>query len=471
VADADEIRHDTGTDSDGEPSGRTVTREVSLDEAISMAILFLKEEQAEDADKLLGAALQVAPDHPVALHFAGVTAHRQKRYDEGIALIERSLEADPSQADWHSNLGIVLKAAGRLDDAIAAYGRAIALEPGHARAHNNLGVLQKMRGLASESEASYREAIRLDPEYADAYHNLGSLLSSLRRVPEAVAAFNKALVLSPAAPETRRLLALAHCSLGEPEKAVRIFDEWLREEPDNPVAMHMRAACSGESVPARASDAYIQKAFDGFAASFDTKLARLAYQAPQLVAATLSDTGAPPERGLDVLDAGCGTGLCGPLLKPYARRLVGVDLSSQMLALAEKRAVYDEVCQAELTGYLAAHPASFDVVASADTLVYFGALDEVAAAAAAALRPGGWLIFTVEASEGDAVAPGYELRYHGRYVHSRGYLEATLGRAGFRTDIVQAELRMEAGLPVAGFVVRATAPATGSGPRHGADDA
>ena len=471
MADADETRQDAGAGAGGEAAGGRVTRKVTLDEAISMAILFLQEEQPEDAEKLLRGVLQVAPEHPAALHFAGAVAHRQMRYDESIALMERSLALDPTQADWHSNLGIVLKAAGRFEDAIAAYRRAIALEPGHARAHNNLGVLQKKQGRSAEAEASYREAIRLDPEYADAYHNLGSLLSSLRRAPEAVAAFNKALVLSPSAPETRRLLALAHCSLGEPEKAVRIFDEWLREEPGNPIALHMRAACSGEAVPARAADEYIQQAFDGFAASFASKLERLAYRAPQIVTAMLADSGAPASGSLDVLDAGCGTGLCGPLLRPYARRLVGVDLSSRMLALAEKKAVYDEVRQAELTAYVAANPASFDVIVSADTLVYFGPLEHVAAASMAALRPGGLLIFTVEAAAGDGPPAGFELRYHGRYVHSRGYLEATLGRAGFRTDIVQAELRMEAGLPVAGFVVRATAPAAASAPRDGADDA
>ncbi len=471
MADADETRQDAEAVADGEATGTPETREVTLDEAISMAILFLRQEQPENAEKLLLGVLQVAPDHPVALHFAGVLAHRQKRFDESIALIERSLAVDPTQADWHSNLGLVLKAAGRLDEAVAAYARAIAIDPGHARAHNNLGVLRKMQGRAAEAEASYREAIRLAPEYAAAYHNLGSLLSSLRRVPEAVAAFNKSLVLSPAAPETRRLLALAHCSLGEPEKAVKIFDDWLREEPDHPIARHMRAACSGEAVPARAADEYIQQAFDGFAASFESKLERLAYRAPQIVAATLADAGAPPSAALDVLDAGCGTGLCGPLLAPYARRLVGVDLSGQMLALAEKKGVYDDLTQAELTAYLAAHPASFDVVVSADTLVYFGPLEDVAAAAAAALRPGGLLIFTVEAAPGEGPTAGYALRYHGRYVHTRGYLEATLSRAGFRTHIVQAELRMEAGLPVAGFVVRATVPGSASSPPDGADDA
>ena len=42
------------------------------------------------------------------------------------------------------------------------------------------------------------------------------------------------------------------------------------------------------------------------------------------------------------------------------------------------------------------------MIVSADTLVYFGALDEVVAAAAGALRPGGLLIFTRRARPDDA---------------------------------------------------------------------
>ena len=471
MADADDTAQDAEEAANGQTAGRRVTRKVSLDEATSMAILFLQNEQPEDAERLLRAVLDTDPTKPLALHFAGVLAHQQKRFDEGIALIERSLEADPSQADWHSNLGIVLKAAGRFDDAMNAYSRAIALEPGHANAHNNLGVLQRKRGMVAEAEASYREAVRLNPEYADAYHNLGVLLAGNRRVPEAIAAFNRALVLRPAAPETRRLLAYAHCALGEPEKAVQIYDHWLREEPENPVARHMRSACSGEAVPARAADAYVERVFDGFAASFDAKLASLSYRAPQVVAAALADAGAPATGELDVLDAGCGTGLCGPLLRPYARRLVGVDLSGRMLAKAQEKQSYDELTRAELTGYLAAHSDAFDVVVSADTLVYFGALEEVAKAAATALRPGGLLIFTVEAADGDCAPLGYRLHYHGRYLHALGYLEDALQQAGFQTVIVRAELRMESGLPVAGFVVRATAPDAADLPRDGADHA
>jgi predicted TPR repeat methyltransferase len=126
-----------------------------------------------------------------------------------------------------------------------------------------------------------------------------------------------------------------------------------------------------------------------------------------------------------------------------------------MLARAGERDVYDVLVRGELTAHLRYNPVSFDVIVSADTLVYFGALEVVGAAAAAALRPGGVLVFTVEELSGDA---GFDLSPNGRYRHTRGYVERTLAEAGLRSEIVPAELRLEAGEPVAGLVVRATAP-------------
>ena len=99
------------------------------------------------------------------------------------------------------------------------------------------------------------------------------------------------------------------------------------------------------------------------------------------------------------------------------------------------------------------------MIVSADTLVYFGALEDVVAAAADALRPGGRLIFTVGANRADAGSGGglFASATHGRYSHARPYLERVLSDAGLRPEIVPAELRLEAGDPVAGcWSVRAT---------------
>jgi predicted TPR repeat methyltransferase len=382
-----------------------------------------------------------------------VLAHQRGHGEEAVSLIERSLDLEPERADWHSNLGIVLQDRLRLDDATAAYRRAIELDPGHANAYSNLGVVLRATGESTEAEAAYRAAIRIDPEHSDAYHNLGVLLTAQKRPREAALCFSKVITLRPKDPDARRLLALAHCTLGEVDRAVEIYERWLDDEPDDPVARHMLAACSGRDVPARASDAFIERSFDSFAASFDSKLAKLSYRAPSLVVEMLKRSGVARSNRLDVLDVGCGTGLCGPLLSPFARRLVGVDLSEGMLARARERQVYDELVKGELTAYMQLRTPTFDVVVSADTLVYFGPLDVVVAAAANALRPEGRFVFTVEELAGDE---GYRLGASGRYQHARGYVRRVLADAGFRSQILQAELRLEAGEPVAGLLVCAT---------------
>ena len=73
----------------------------------------------------------------------------------------------------------------------------------------------------------------------------------------------------------------------------------------------------------------------------------------------------PPQPVYDILDAGCGTGLCGVLLKPLARSLTGVDLSASMLKKAKQRGIYDRLVEDEITRFLSEHVAAFDVVASA----------------------------------------------------------------------------------------------------------
>jgi predicted TPR repeat methyltransferase len=434
----------------------TKDRPLTLEEAVSVAIGLQQNEQWVAAADVYRQILEVAPDYADAVHFSGVLAHQSGRSDEAVTLIRRSLALEPDRADWHSNLGIVLRDRLKFDEALAAFDDALALKPNHANAHNNRGVVLRAQGRPVEAEEAYRAAISADPNHSDAYTNLGILLNGQKRTHEAVICFCKVITFRPKHPEARRLLALAHCTLGEADKAVAVFEEWLKDEPHHPIALHMLAACSGRDVPARASDGFVEKTFDSFAASFESKLAKLEYRAPQLVAQTLADSGIQPSKGLDLLDAGCGTGLCGPLVAPYARRLVGVDLSTKMLTQARARGIYDELYKVELTAYLNDSPAAFDVIVSADTLVYFGALDAVAAAAAAALRPGGQFIFTVEEQVDGGGDAGYCISPHGRYCHTRQYVEQVLAAATLRTEIARAELRLEAGDPVAGLVVRAT---------------
>jgi predicted TPR repeat methyltransferase len=443
-------------DTDADPPSKRV--EITVDEAMAIAVDCMKQGRFSEADAICRAMLELEPGHPDALHYSGVLAHRRGDNEAAIALIRQSLERVPEQPDWYSNLGIVLQANGQLEAAMEAFRRAIVLNPAHENAHNNLGVLQRLFGRLEEAEASYRAVIALNPNHPDVYHNLAVVLDQTGRAPEALTAYCKAITLRPAHPEAHRHLALAYSVIGEPQKAIAVCEEWVRNNPDDPRARHALAAYSGRDVPPRASDEYVQKVFDDFADSFEAKLARLEYRAPALVGDALAGAVTVADRSLDVLDVGCGTGLCGPLLAPFARRLVGVDLSAGMLNLAREKQVYDELTQAELTEYLQVHRDQFDVIVTADTLVYFGALEPVATAAAASLRPGGVLVFTVEEATEPDLAASYALRPHGRYTHGAEYVRRLLLDAGLDPHIGRGELRLESGLPVAGLVVRAAKP-------------
>jgi predicted TPR repeat methyltransferase len=405
--------------------------------------------------------LDRAPGQPDALHFLGVLRHQQQRSDEGIALVRRALAIAPDRADAWNNLGNLYKESGQLADAEASYRHALALDFDHGDAWNNLGVVLVARGEAPQAVGALRRAVECKPYMVDAYVNLGSALHQCRLLREAIAALKHAVSLAPGHVRAHRQLGRMLYLAGERDEAAAVFRHWLEADPGHPVASHMLAACTGANVPSRASDAFVRETFDVFADSFDeTLLNRLDYHAPALLAASLRQALGPPEPVRAVLDAGCGTGLCAPLLRPYARTLTGVDLSSGMLRRARQRQLYDALVEDELTHCLETSPGAFDVVASADTLCYFGELATVVSAAHRSLRPAGWLAFTVErADDGD-----YRIQPHGRYAHSRAYLDAVLARCGFAcVAIDEAVLRKENGQPVHGYVVRARAGASADG--------
>ena len=109
---------------------------------------------------------------------------------------------------------------------------------------------------------------------------------------------------------------------------------------------------------------FVRDMFNGYALTFDESLKALRYQSPELLRqavdvllARMPAGDAWADRGHSrawrVFDGGCGTGLCGPLFRNLTQSLSGVDLSENMVALARKRGVYDELSVGELVAALA----------------------------------------------------------------------------------------------------------------------
>lgn len=428
----------------------------SLDQAFALAFQAHQSGDFETAKSIYQNILSVIPNEVNALHFLGIALHQSGDSNGAIDIMERSISLDPNpQLDRYSNLSRVLLEAGHYEKASEVYIRVLQLSPTNADVHNNFAVLLLAQKRFEEASDILKKALSINPLHAEAHYNIGESLAMQGNKNDCVPFYEKALTLKPSHIGAKKKLSFAYYTLGELDKAANIYRQWLEQEPDNPIARHHLAACTQEAVPARADDAYIESTFDDFAASFDSQLSLINYQAPQLLAEEVRRTYGAATKQFSILDAGCGTGLCGALINEYAAKLIGVDLSNRMLEKANAQNVYDSLVKAELTTYLHSQPHIFDTIISADTLIYFGALEELFTAARAALRDHGYLFFTVESHEAaDNLENGYRINPHGRYSHSEPYLRAALNKTGFSINAIKtAIMRYEGGNPAYGFVV------------------
>ena len=431
-----------------------MAQELGIADAMALAVELQKQDRLEAAAELYQRILAVAPDYPDAWHFRGVVVFRLGRPEEAETLIRRAVDLAPDYPDAHNNLGNVLQHQKRYEEAIGCHERAIALRPDYAEAHNNLGNVLRRQKRYQEAVGAHERAIALQPDLAEAYHNLGQAYEALDQIEGALTAYRQASLLRPYNFKSYLRLGAALYVSGRIDDAADVYRKWLSLDPESGLARHLLSACTGQEVSERASDAAVRSIFEPFADSFDEILKTLQYRAPELVfQAALEVMGAPAGR-LDILDAGCGTGLCGEHFKRFARRLVGVDLSLEMLKRAGMRKLYDELILGELTAFVGAVAAAWHLVVAADTLVYFGDLAPVMTAAARGLRPGGHLVITLERASEMEVPQGFRINPHGRYSHTEAYVREVLTAARLAPrSVTPVHLRLELKKPVEGLLV------------------
>jgi len=349
--------------------------------------------------------------------------------------------------------GVAHYQAGRLEQAERQFAGALALAPGRASVLTNLGAVRLKLGRADEALPLLQEALALEPENPEALGHCGTALAELGRKAEALAHFDRALAADPGAAALWTFRGTVLRELGRPQEAAASFREGLARGGDPELLGYYLAGVEGGAAPAHPPRHYVETLFDGYASAFDDHLvASLRYDAPQVLVQRIAAQG---HRFRHAADLGCGTGLCGRLLRPLARRITGVDLSGNMLARAAALAVYDALVQSDVLAFLQGSEERFDCVLAADVFIYVGALDEVFAALAQRMEPGGVFAFTVEEStDGDVV-----LRSSLRYAHSEEGIRRLARAHGFVVEAMEHHpVREEQRQPIPGLFFWLTRP-------------
>lgn len=405
----------------------------------------------QEAAETLKSAVQLVPDMARAHLGLAKALHRLDDLEEAEIHARRALELAPGEDTWF-RLGFVLQGMGKEDEARECYKEAMVRNPRSAMALNNLGVLELNAGLLDHAKEWFRRALDVDPLHAEAWCNTANILEKEGRLEQAEAASRKAVDLGGG---LRAMVRLAYILQRQQrvEEAAAAYASCLELDPEDSMGVVLHLASLGWSAtPKRAPDAHVRRLFDNYSGHFDEHLVRkLEYRGPEILLEGLSGWlhARICPQGLDILDLGCGTGLCGVVLRRFARRLHGVDLSGRMLAKAARRQVYDLLRQEELIAFMEACAERYDLIVAGDVFVYVGDLEPVFAAAARLLRPSGGFAFTVERHSG----AGFGLGDSGRYYHSRCYLEDQARRYDFSVLCMEdVSTRREAKKPTEGLV-------------------
>ena len=419
---------------------------------LDVALKHHRSGRLQKAKALYRKILKLDPRNADALHMLGLLLHQQNDHEAAIRLFSRAIEYGPESTEVYTNLGSALQSCNRIDEAIAAFRQAIKINPDYALAHNNLGNALREAGEKDEAIASFRHAIGLSPNYALAHYNLGNALYAEGQLDKAIASFRNALAVEPDNKSVVHNLAMALMESGKTDEAIIQFKHILQFDSSNLQAKTLLAALQGEAAAdAHAHRENVEKYFDDFAETFDQHLVeKLEYKTPEIINSSVRSVIGPEHKELDVLDIGCGTGLCGPLFRDLARTLTGIDLSEKMLAKARQRDVYDELAPSDIVSFLGPARDAYDLIIAVDVFVYIVDLGQIFMASAQALRSGGLFAFSLEAEEEGAA---YVLRPSGRYAHSMSYIRRLMDDAGLQElSVEKCVLRKDMNQPVNGYI-------------------
>jgi len=381
----------------------------------ALGTVYLDQSQPDKARKVFEKATELRPPYFPACYNLARLKQRENDHKGAISIYRAILERQPDYGQAWNNLGMAYRETGDQDEALSCFQRAVEFAPDMAEAWNNLGVAQDEFNMIQDASKSYRKAIEIRSDYASAHFNLGLSLQKLRLFKEAEDHYNKVL-------ETK---------------------------PDDEAARFMLQSLGTSETPDAAPVEHVRRIFDRCAGTFERILVKdLEYKTPEL----LFDLVRPYlTEEMNVLDLGCGTGLGAQLYRPFAKRLIGVDVSSKMLEKAAEKKIYDRLKVFDILQDWEFRQ-EFDLIYSSDVFVYFGNLDTVIRSASSYLVYGGIIAFSVERLEDNSME--YRLFPSGRYAHSRTYIQDCLRGHGLHLiEETKADIRKESGNQIKGLLI------------------
>lgn len=202
------------------------------------------EQRTQEAEPFYRRALELKPDHVLALHMLALIVIARQDYVEAESIVLRYLAQAPDSGHGLYLLGGLRTHQGDDAGAVELFRRALADVPYRAIVYNDIGAALHRLGECDGALDALDQAVALDPTHAMAHHNRGFVLLAMERFTEALEEMLSALRHSSAAPKEVRIsitnglarAARKSRSFAEAENALRAQVESGRDEAIEPLA-------------------------------------------------------------------------------------------------------------------------------------------------------------------------------------------------------------------------------------------
>ncbi len=393
--------------------------------------------------------------------------------------LRKAVNINADRVDVLLELADVLLKLNKIEEALQFYYKVLNLNDNNVRAILGVADIYLMLGEYKKSEEYYLKSFDLRRDIYGAYLNYGSLLYKEKRFSEALKAYHEVVKLQPENDSVCYNIALILKELNEYEEALglmfnaylkdkkntlyqigiaetlsdlfeknaemalKIASNWQKLDENNVFSKRILASISGINDENNDS-IYVSKLFDTFADSYDDVISKLN---PQIINKFKELN--PNLKG-KIIELGCGTGLAAEELVGENIEFFGVDISSQMIKIAESKNVYKKLWVDEIANFLSNNDlSSFDMVIAFDVFCYLGDLKNILKK-----LKGKEIWFSIENID-ENLGKKYLLSHTGRYKHSLSYITLLKEELGFKMmEVFELDLRLEKGIPVKGCLIK-----------------
>jgi len=394
-------------------------------------------QQYQKAVDCLNQVLAISATHRPAIMLLITAYMALQQFEQAEALCNAVYNAEPNNAGILFQLGAIKKSQNKLDQAMVFFDRALVLQPGAVHILVNKGLVLQSTGHLDEAIALFQQATQQAPAMAQYWYILAMAWLGKSELTPAIQCLEKSFQLDPENIETGRQLAQALRHVGRTGECEVVCRKVLSVDPQNAEALFFQDAFSKqknnqqlERVPAEVTR-QMYKGQD-IGKKFDASLKHsLAYKAPEVLNEAVREALGEDRAAnkIDILELGCGSGLCGSRFVDIANALIGTDISPDMLEAAKEKQTYTDLYAADLIDVLENYKATMDLVIAMDVLCYFGDLTPIFQRCHDVLAEKGIFAFSTVKPKTSAL---WELQDQGHFVHSLAHLQQVGEKAGFK---------------------------------------